>query len=1026
MLTLNESYSREDFLDFLNDFLPDFEKDVRKINPENLKAIKNAVYLGRSKELDLQVFELTHKVSSGARVTLTTDGFRIMKQSAGFQALAIFRSDDNEDWRLSLMIANPKITEKGKATISFSNPKRYSFFLGPNAKINTPTEFLLNREKVVNTKDLLDRFSMEVVNKDFYKEISKAFTELVNGQLKLPSTEDKTQASLEFAVRLIGRIIFCWFLREKKSDTKLSLMPKNILSLTAVKQNTDYYHKILEPVFFEVLNKQVKSRKEEFSKEPFSLVPYLNGGLFSPQEDDFYRRGNGDQQSQFNNTLIVPDSWFKSFFETLETYNFTIDENTSYDEELSIDPEMLGRIFENLLAEINPETGESARKSTGSYYTPRTIVNYMIDESLLLYLKGQTKINEDKLRAAISYDLIDDSKKPLNITEKEEIIDALEKVKILDPACGSGAFPIGALQKIVFILQQTDPEGKIWFEKQINNIPPEIKNLFEREFKNKNFDYIRKLGIIRENIYGIDIQPIASEISRLRCFLTLIVDQKIQEDLDNRGIEPLPNLDFKFVTANTLINLPKSEKLKDNSSEQIAMFDDNKKIDELKQVRDQYFTSSGIEREQFKSEFSKIQKDLIFQLIQNHGLMSLFKADLTRKLTEWDPFSHKASGWFDPEWMFGISDGFDIVIANPPYVSVKEIPKNDKKTYNQQFETGKGRFNLFTLFLERSQKLLKQNGILTYILPEGLYSNVEYIYIRKYLLNQMTISNISLFSKRVFEAAVDTSVICLSNTKFVKGLFPVYLDLSKLLAFLDQSDFNNLPFSLFSVNLDNNSSAIIKKVLNGFKVKVGEVLEIQQGIIYSGQKKEDVFSNEQLNSNYKQILDGRDVLKWHINWEDKLENKYILYSDKLHRPREERLFLAKEKLVFPRKSVKISGAYDYNQYYCLNTVYVCLPKKDGYSLKYILAILNSKLINYFYKKLFFGWQVTIPALNCISMPNMNQNKITKKVDSILELKSSDQKTKVESLEREIDQIIYQLYGLTGEEIKIVEGKSETA
>src|SRR5260221_566516 len=236
------------------------------------------------------------------------------------------------------------------------------------------------------------------INKAFYKEISGLFTQLVGGSvykgtkredyealLKLPSIQDKSQASLEFAVRLIGRVIFCWFLREKKSDQGKSLMPNDLLSLEAVKHNPDYYHNILEPIFFEVLNKSVKSRKEDYGKEPFSSIPYLNGGLFSPQDDDFFSY-NEDKQAVNHNVVVIPDEWLRKFFEVLETYNFTIDENTSFDEELSIDPEMLGRIFENLLAEINPETGESARKSTGSYYTPRAIVDYMDDESLLLYL----------------------------------------------------------------------------------------------------------------------------------------------------------------------------------------------------------------------------------------------------------------------------------------------------------------------------------------------------------------------------------------------------------------------------------------------------------------------------------------------------------------------------------------------------------------------------------------------------------------------------------------------------------------
>jgi adenine-specific DNA-methyltransferase len=298
-----------------------------------------------------------------------------MRSSAIFRALAIFHSPGSDDWRLSLMTATPERTDKGKVALTYSNPKRLSFFLGPNAKVNTPTKFILKREKIINFEDLKSRFSVEVVNKEFYKEISGLFTQLVGGSvqigkkmenhealLKLPDVQDHSQTSLEFAVRLIGRVIFCWFLREKKSNQSKSLMPHELLSLQAVKHNPDYYHNILEPIFFEVLNKPFKSRKEDYNKEPFSSIPYLNGGLFAPHDDDFFSY-NGDRQAVNHNTVVIPDEWIRKFFEVLETYNFTIDENTSFDEELSIDPEMLGRIFENLLAEINPETGESARKN---------------------------------------------------------------------------------------------------------------------------------------------------------------------------------------------------------------------------------------------------------------------------------------------------------------------------------------------------------------------------------------------------------------------------------------------------------------------------------------------------------------------------------------------------------------------------------------------------------------------------------------------------------------------------------------
>jgi adenine-specific DNA-methyltransferase len=235
------------------------------------------------------------------------------------------------------------------------------------------------------------------------------------------------------------------------------------------------YRGILEPLFFEILNKPRKERNDKYNREFYSLIPYLNGGLFTPNPDDFYN--SKDLKKTSNSNAIIPDKWLLSLFEVLELYNFTIDENTSVDIDLSIDPEMLGRIFENLLAEINPETGETARKNTGSYYTPRDIVNYMIDESLFYYLKSKININNKELISLISYDLNDDVENPIKDSDKPKIIKALNNLKLIDPACGSGAYPIGALQKILYILQVIDPSGKIWFEEQIKDVPPEIKSV---------------------------------------------------------------------------------------------------------------------------------------------------------------------------------------------------------------------------------------------------------------------------------------------------------------------------------------------------------------------------------------------------------------------------------------------------------------------------------------------------------------------------------------------------------------------
>jgi len=261
----------------------------------------------------------------------------------------------------------------------------------------------------------------------------------------------------------------------------------------------------------------------------------------------------------------------------LSSYNFTVDENTPVDQEIALDPELLGKVFENLLASYNPETATSARKATGSYYTPREIVDYMVRISLLEYFKEQLPfIPEEKLKLLLS-----DSDDIPDFTneEKKKITESINHLKVLDPACGSGAFPMGILQRLVSVLQKIDPNNYYWCNQQVDDLmemsqfigknvqdekeaeeeKKEIKELFDERILYP--DYARKLYLIQNCIYGVDIQPIAIQISKLRFFISIAIDQKIDRKKENYGIRPLPNLETKFVAANTLIKLDDAQHL---------------------------------------------------------------------------------------------------------------------------------------------------------------------------------------------------------------------------------------------------------------------------------------------------------------------------------------------------------------------------------------------------------------------------------------------------------------------------------
>lgn len=492
--------------------------------------------------------------------------------------------------------------------------------------------------------------------------------------------------------------------------------------------------------------KQYFKNPEKFLEKLNETVPFLNGGLFECLDEKFnntYIDGFSDHMTK-GEKLIVPDYLFfgvseeadisdvvgiddkkyknaavKGLINILKSYKFTIIENTPIEEDVALDPELLGKVFENLLASYNPETKTTARKQTGSFYTPREIVNYMVDESLIAYLKNAMSdrgISEETLDTELHVLTSFDTKVPFsdNLALRKEIIQALSTCTILDPACGSGAFPMGILQKMVHILQKLDPDNKIWKEVQLQKAEQESKTAFEIEDKqarqdqlleiNEAFDqsindpdYARKLFLIENCIYGVDIQPIAIQISKLRFFISLVVEQKVNPEKINFGIRPLPNLETKFVAANTLIGIEKPK-----IGDQLNMYstDGLKKLEtELKKVRSKLFSAKSKDTKIKYRQRDEELRNRIAEELEKSG----WKGDTAQKLAGWDPYNQNASSsFFDPEWMFDIKEGFDVVIGNPPYFvyegeNIKELDLiQNMPLYKPAFY---GKLNAYKLFL---------------------------------------------------------------------------------------------------------------------------------------------------------------------------------------------------------------------------------------------------------------------------------------------------------------------------------------
>lgn len=555
--------------------------------------------------------------------------------------------------------------------------------------------------------------------------------------------------------------------------------------------------------------KQYFKNPDAFLKKLNQTVPFLNGGLFECLDDKFnniYIDGFSDQMTK-GEQLIVPDYLFfgveeetdlsdiigikdkkykqaavKGLINILKSYKFTITENTPIEEDVALDPELLGKVFENLLASYNPETKTTARKQTGSFYTPREIVNYMVDESLIAYLKNAISdwggLDDETLDKELHVLTSFDSKVPFADKPElqREIITALSTCTILDPACGSGAFPMGILQKMVHILQKLDPENKVWKEVQLEKARKESEAAFEIEDKqareerlleiNEAFDqsindpdYARKLFLIENCIYGVDIQPIAVQISKLRFFISLVVEQKVNAEKDNFGIRPLPNLETKFVAANTLIGIEKP-------STQLSLYD-TKEVkaleSKLKKVRSKLFSAKSKETKLKYREEDKVLRNQIAEELEKSG----WKSDTAQKLAGWDPYDQNASSsFFDPEWMFDIKDGFDVVIGNPPYIDSEGMVSSGfewlRELLVKSFKLTKGNWDIYIAFFERSFAILKPKGVLSYITPDKWLTKPFGKELREYSLPYL--SKLLRSGRDVFESVGVDSIV----TIFVK------------------------------------------------------------------------------------------------------------------------------------------------------------------------------------------------------------------------------------------------------------------
>lgn len=542
----------------------------------------------------------------------------------GYPSQGLFFFYDNEQFfRISLVSG-----EMEGRKFKFNEAKRQSFYINPDRPNNIAKSRL--SESIETYADLKKAFSVETLTKEFYGKLYEWYEWAMKPRTGVTfpngdsTPDDDKRYNNESIIRLITRLMFTWFIRQR------DMVRAELFTVEGVKallknfnpksmEDDNYYRCILQNLFFATFNCQPEKRKfiqrsfhgrcdgfgvktlyryeKEFKdaaafKELVKKTPFLNCALFDclDKQQRESERGKLMLFDGFSDTrkrqAHVPNGLFfhpeKGIIPLFDTYEFTIDENNADDADVALDPELLGKVFENLLGAFNPETRETARKATGSFYTPREIVDYMVEESLKNHIKTKVLRIKDAWLAELFDKTAAAEKRELPFDDEiaAEIRESLYSCKILDPACGSGAFPMGILHCMVRLFGRLDPANYdlnkrlIARYKQETNLPPDpLETAAEREERLEALklqldegqhypDYARKLYLIENCIYGVDIQPIATQISKLRFFISLLCDQLRENwnaESENHGLLSLPNLEAKFVCANTLISLPKTE-----------------------------------------------------------------------------------------------------------------------------------------------------------------------------------------------------------------------------------------------------------------------------------------------------------------------------------------------------------------------------------------------------------------------------------------------------------------------------------
>ncbi|MTJ46795.1 Eco57I restriction-modification methylase domain-containing protein [Dolichospermum sp. UHCC 0259] len=982
-------------------------------------------------------------------------------------ALIVYHHPQDTNWRFTYVSELTGYDADGEFIEIKTEPKRYTYILGEGESVKTAIERferIINKGNKVSLDDVKEAFSVEKLSKTFFEEYKKHYDIFCKYMVSQPGIyqtifNGDEKAIRDFNKKLLGRIVFLYFIQKKgwlgvpeNEDWGTGNHKFLTEQFNKFTHKDNFYPEFLSVLFFDTLNTKRANDLIELVKNQPCRIPYLNGGLF---EEDHKNHRN----------LIFPDHLFANLFNFFDQYNFTIYEDDPNDHTIAVDPEMLGHIFENLLED---------NKDKGAYYTPKEIVHYMCQESLIEYLNTYC-LNYDFSDLGIT--LIEETQKELitqfikkkeiniNILEKSSkskesykswfrhLNIALDNVKICDPAIGSGAFPMGLLHEI-FTAKQT---------------------LHTFEFGNTtNFNASDvKLNIIQNSIYGVDIERGAVDIARLRFWLSLIVDEP----------EPqaLPNLDYKIVVGNSLvskfgddiINIDWEIKDVTQGSILVDVYQPQEILRKISDKQMQFFSPDS-DKKKLAADIRDLKIDLLISqlqlMIKTKGmenkptgtgktltknteiyLQTVGWKQNIKELKQLKNNPDKSLNFFDwkldfPEVMNppgGENVGFDIVIGNPPYVDSENMINqnpNLRDSIKNKYKTAQGNWDLFVVFIELGLLLNSNNGVFSFIIPNKVLSANYTLELRR-LLTTKNILEIRDYSRlNIFkDANVYPVTMLIKSTKIKSNVKMTIMGTNEWIKSInlinEQIFYRDLLWDKYF--FENEVVSILLKLSQNPIINERKSFQILGAATVNEaylikEKLRDIIQKDKCS---KKLINTGTIDKWTSLW-GKKKTQYIkgnyefptILDSEISEINTTRLLQAKsQKLIIAGMSCEIEAFLDINgEYLAGKSTTIIIDDLDN--LKIYCAFLNSKSVSFYVKFNYHSLKMSGGYLNInkeiignIPLPTINHNikdNIINVVDNLIFYKSQGKDTT--ALEQQIDNMVYKLYELTYEEVKIID------